>query len=210
MDDQNGLGETLCDLSQPRIAPYKSTWKRLQNTVFWCNLELAQERGLRFYQTRSHAVVLYDTLPAEFIEKAVCMKTKDQLYQKESSIPRLPRVVLKANSQCGLQDLPVQEARSSWEPQNDAKSYGETCSNIVDYRIPGISLSTVKQQDVKRQNKVKKLIEMFERHQHKEQFLQDLSQTQKINRFSEESQQLLADMNHTEIFELCENSGKHR
>ena len=79
--------------------------------------------------------------------------------------------------------LPVQEARSSWEPQNDAKSYLETCSNIVDYRIPGISLSTVKQQDVKRQNKVKKLIEMFERHLHKQQFLQDLSQTQKINRF---------------------------
>ena len=43
---------------------------------------------------------------------------------------------------------------------------------------------------------------------HKEQFLQDLSQTQKINRFSEESQQLLADLNHTEIFELCENSAK--
>ena len=31
---------------------------------------------------------------------------------------------------------------------------------------------------------VKKLIEKFESHQHKESFLQDLSHTQKINKFS--------------------------
>ena len=55
---------------------------------------------------------------------------------------------------------------------------------------------------------VTKLIEMFEKHQHKEQFLNDMSRKQEINRFSEDSQQLLVDMNHTEIFELCENSEK--
>ena len=35
-----------------------------------------------------------------------------------------------------------------------------------------------------------------------------MSQKQEINRFSEEPQQLLVDMNHTEFFELCENSAK--
>ena len=59
-----------------------------------------------------------------------------------------------------------------------------------------------------RENKVEKLIKKFENHQHKEYFLQDLSQTQKINKFSKESQDLIADMNNTEIFELCENSSK--
>ena len=34
------------------------------NTVYWCNLKLTQEKGLQFYQTRSHAVVLYNTQPA--------------------------------------------------------------------------------------------------------------------------------------------------
>ena len=38
------------------------------------------------------------------------MKTKDQLYQRESVILR-PRVVLRANSQSGSQHLHVQEAR---------------------------------------------------------------------------------------------------
>ena len=207
MDDEQGLRETFCDLSKARIAPYKNTWKPLQDTVCWCNLMLAQEGGLQFYQTRSPAVTLYDTLPAEFIEKAVCMKTEEQLYQRESA---RPRVVLRANSQCGLQDLPRQEARSSWETQSDAQSFRETGCNIVDYRVPGISLSTAQQQDEQRQHTVAKLTEKFESHQHKEQFLKDVSQTQKINRFSEASQKLLQDMDHTEIFELCENSTEHQ
>ena len=151
MDDEQGFRETFCDSSKARIAPYKSTWKPLQDTVYWCNLLLAQEGGLEFYHTRSNAVILYETLPAEFIEKAICMKTKEQLYQREST---RPRVVLRANSQCGLQYLPRQEARSSWETQSDAQSFRETGCNIVDNRVPGISLSTVRQQDEQRQHTV--------------------------------------------------------
>ena len=57
--------------------------------------------------------------------------------------------------------------------------------------------------DKKRQT-VAKLIEKFESDKYKEQFLQDMSQTQKINRFSVASEKLLKDMNQTEIFELCD------
>ena len=135
------------------------------------------------------------------------MKTKDQLYQKESVILR-PRVVLKANSQSGSQDLLVQEARSSWESEQDAESCGETRSSTADHRVPGMSISTVKLQDARRQNNVTKNNEMFEKHQHKDHFLEDMSEKQEINKFSEESQQLLEDMNQTEIFELCKNSAK--
>ena len=95
MEDVHGLGETPCDLTKPRIMPYKITWKRFQNKVFLCNLEVVKERGLQFYQTRSHAVVLYNTLPAACIEKAVCMKTTDELYQEVRLTPRVARVVLK-------------------------------------------------------------------------------------------------------------------
>ena len=91
------------------------------------------------------------------------MKTKDQLYQMESVIIR-PRVVLNAKSQCDSQDPFVQEAKSSWESQQDAESHGETRSNTADYRIPGISISTLKLQHSRRQNDVTKLIEMFEKH----------------------------------------------
>ena len=50
MDDGYGLGGTPRDLTKSRIAPCKNTWKRLQNTAFWCNVKLAQEKDLQFYQ----------------------------------------------------------------------------------------------------------------------------------------------------------------
>ena len=148
MHNQHGLRETLCDLSQVRIAPNKNTWKRFSKySIFgsiWSSLKREDCDFSKQGHMRSSSMTHY--LQSSLRKRYVCMKTKDQLYQKESLIPR-PRVVLKANSQCGSHDPLVQEARSSWESQNDAKSELKTRSNIVDYRVPGISLSTVKQQD---------------------------------------------------------------
>ena len=118
--------------------------------------------------------------------------------------------MLKSNSQCGQPDPQNQDARSSWEPSNESKSYGEICNNTVDHRILGEPLSSVEQQNTTRENKAKRLIEKFENHKHKESFTQDLSQTQKINKPSRESQDLIADMNNTEIFEFFENSSKQQ
>ena len=205
---QDDIGKTLCDLSQARIA----SWKILGNNfriqyfgVIWRSLNKEDCNFIKQDQTQLFST----TLPAEFIEKAICMKTKDQLCRRESVI-LLPRAVLNASSEWNSQDLLAQEARSSWESQQDTESYGEIRSNTADYRVPGISISTVKLQDARRQNNVTQLIEMPEKHQRKEQFLEVMSQKQEINKFSEESQQLLADMNQTEIFEHCENSAKHQ
>ena len=42
------------DLEAPRLAQYMQTaWKKHQNTVYWVDIRLAQEKGLKFYQTRS-------------------------------------------------------------------------------------------------------------------------------------------------------------
>ena len=150
-----------------------------------------QQRWLQFYQTRSNAVILCGTVFAEFIVKASCMKTKDQLYQRESEILR-PRVVLKVNSQCDSQDV-LAKNKIIFGIAAMPRATTETRSN------------TVKLQDARRQNIVTKLIKMSEKHQHKDQFRKDMSQKQEINRFSEEEQKLLDDMNQTEIFELCES-----
>ena len=121
------------------------------------------------------------------------MKTKYQHYQRESVILR-PRVVLKDNSQSGSQDLFVQDEQAHLGNRNKMRRATEK---------PEL-------QDARRQNNVTKLMEMFEKHQHKEQFFEDMSQKQEINKFGEESQKLLADMNQTEIFEFCETSAKHQ
>ena len=70
MDDDQSMEEIRCDLDEPRIAPYKNTWRPHQNKVYGCNLKIAQKKGLQLYQTRSHATVLYNTLTATCIEKA--------------------------------------------------------------------------------------------------------------------------------------------
>ena len=74
--------EVQHDLDKPRIAVCKNTWRVHLNTVYWCNLKLAQRKGLEFYQTRSHAVTLSNTPPAICIEIVVYMKTGEHLYCK--------------------------------------------------------------------------------------------------------------------------------
>ena len=67
--------ETI-DLNAPRHAQYMhKAWKRHQNTVSWVDINLALKKGLKFYQTRSNAIILHETLPAYCIPKDVRMET---------------------------------------------------------------------------------------------------------------------------------------
>ena len=40
------------DLTKPRLTSCKQKWKRHQDTVYWVDIQLAQRKGLKFYQTR--------------------------------------------------------------------------------------------------------------------------------------------------------------
>ena len=46
MDDDQSMEEIRCGLDKPRIAPYKNTWKRLQNTVFLVQIEARSEERI--------------------------------------------------------------------------------------------------------------------------------------------------------------------
>ena len=70
------------DLTKPRLASYKQKWKVHQDIVYWVDIQLAQRKGLKFYQTRSNAIILYDTLPAYCIPKAIVMETGEIRYEK--------------------------------------------------------------------------------------------------------------------------------
>ena len=71
------------DLEAPRLAWYKQKkWRRHQDTVYWVDIQLAQQKGFKFYQTRSNAIILYDTLPAYCIPKVLMMKSGELIYEK--------------------------------------------------------------------------------------------------------------------------------
>ena len=59
----------------------------MHNTV---DINLAIRKGLKFYQTRSNAIILQETLPAYCIPKVVGVKTGEVLYEKVYMSPRLP------------------------------------------------------------------------------------------------------------------------
>ena len=54
-----------------------------QDTVYWVDIQLVQRTGLKFYQTRSNAIILNDTLPAHCISKAILMKSEEIKNQKK-------------------------------------------------------------------------------------------------------------------------------
>ena len=59
----------VIDLKAPRLAQCLQTaWKRHQNTVYWIDINLAQKKGLKFYQTRSNAIILHIVLYSESCE----------------------------------------------------------------------------------------------------------------------------------------------
>ena len=71
------------DLEAPRHAWCKQkVWKEHQNTVYWVDIKLARKKGFKFYQTRSHAIVLCDTLPAYCIPKAIMMDLEKSYTKK--------------------------------------------------------------------------------------------------------------------------------
>ena len=61
-----------------------------QNTESWVDINLAIEKGLTFYETRSNAIILQETLPAYCIPKVVRMEIGEVIYAKVYMSPRPP------------------------------------------------------------------------------------------------------------------------
>ena len=78
-------------MSVPRRAQYlHKAWKRHPDAVYWIDIDLAIQKGLKFYQIRSNAIILQETLPAYCIPKVVRMETGEVMYEKVYASPRPP------------------------------------------------------------------------------------------------------------------------
>ena len=92
--DKNHKDLDTIDLRAPRHAQYMHRgWKKHQNTVYWVDINLALKKGLKFYQTRSNAIILYETLPADYIPKVVRMETGEVIFEKVYASPRFPPMI---------------------------------------------------------------------------------------------------------------------
>ena len=94
--DTNHKDPDTIDLNAPRHAQYMhKARKKHQNTVYRVDINLALKKGMKFYQTRSNAIILHETLPAYCIPKVI-METGEVIYGKVYASPRPPpKVSLK-------------------------------------------------------------------------------------------------------------------
>ena len=89
--DESHKDLDVIDLSVPRLAQnLHKAWMRHQDAVYWVDINLAIKKGWTFYQTRSNAIILQETLPACCIPKVVRMETGEVLYEKVYMSPRPP------------------------------------------------------------------------------------------------------------------------
>ena len=72
------------DSSRLRKVHFYSKWPH-QDGVYWIHLVRAQQKGLQFLQTKSRAIVLYDSVPADCIKKVVSLQGDRTLYQRVSA-----------------------------------------------------------------------------------------------------------------------------
>ena len=90
--DENHRDPENIDYSVPRHARYvQNTWKRHQDTVFWIDIDLGViKEKLKFYHTRSNAIILQGVLPASCIVRAERLKSGETLHKRQYLSPRPP------------------------------------------------------------------------------------------------------------------------
>ena len=118
--DKNHKAPVTIDLNEPRHAQYMhKAWKKHQNTVYYIDINLALRKGLKFYQTRSNAIILHETLPAHCFPKVVRMETGEVIYEKVCASSRLPpKISLKHEWKRDLRSEDVQRPEGHVEEQS--------------------------------------------------------------------------------------------
>ena len=202
------------------------------NTVYWVDINLAQKKGLKFYQTRSNAIILFfETLPAYCTTKVVRMETGDIIYEKVFASPRMPpkislkhdwmkdlgsEVARQAEGEVAQQSKSFQSSQPNPNPNHDRTGRpvvigqpigSSTALNEVDidFRVSGLPHSDVKQAE---NSRVRELVKKIENHFHRQDLQADLQQNNAYNPFSEKSKKMITDMGNVELFELCETNPK--
>ena len=224
--------------------------------MYWVDIQLAQRKGLKFYQTRCNAIILYDTLTAYCISKvieSVCVTstTTDDFLQRQLDVQfgfriarsskDIQRIELKPNTQLSSKGTKFDRDTLNLEKHDkvtDPTSTGKLVSghqstkrcvltprqvvnnqtgtgkpvtvdqeeeHQIDFRVPGLSHSVVKEAEHLR---IQELVKKIESHPHREALQADLQQNNVCNPFSKKSKEVIRERGNVEIYKLCETPPK--
>ena len=199
MDKEHKDPETI-DLEAPRLSWFKQ--KKVEETskhVYWVDIKLDQKEGLKFYQTRSNAIILYNTLPSYCIPKAVRMETGEIIYEKIYESPRPPPKISLRNDwmkELGSEVVRQPEgevARQRFDNRTGRPVVSGQPTGLftqleevdIDFRVSGLPHAVVKQAE---NSRVRELVKKIESHPHRQDLQADLQQSNAYNPFSEKNQ----------------------
>ena len=80
-----------------------------QDAVYLVDLARAQDKGLPFMQTRSSAVIVFNSVPADCIQKVISQKEERTLFERLSTLRPAPKIVLESAWQSQQQQQQQQQ-----------------------------------------------------------------------------------------------------
>ena len=96
------------DYTGPQKVPYATRWKPDQDAVYWIRLSKAQDQGLKFWQTRSFAIMTHAVIPGDCLDH-VTSQNGDRVNFKRLETPRPP---------------PEVTLKSCWQTQQQHSTFG--------------------------------------------------------------------------------------
>ena len=124
-------------------------------------------KDCKFWQTRSNAVIVFNSVPTDCIYKVISQKGERTLFQRLSTPRPAPKIVLKSARQPQQQqDTSESSASGTRKLERRDESTVETESEFkVDLRIEGIAQDVILKDD-ERMGKIQEVVENEERLMH--------------------------------------------
>ena len=178
------------------------------DAVYWINypeiLSRAQDRGLQFWQTKSHAIIVHSSVSADRIYRVISQSGDRILFERLSTPRPAPKVKLKSNwhsqqqqqQQSICEDVSTSTRRLArdLEPVFQKKPQFE-----IDLRVEGVSQDAILQ-DAEKTTEINKKFEKLRIGSCTKSTRNDLSKGNVI--FSEESSRAIYVMGNVELIEL--------
>ena len=136
---------------EPWVVPHKTNWRRQQGTVYWFDLQLAQSKGLVFWQMISNVMFINDSMPADCLVQVIERGTREAPYQKpQPESQNTPKDVWRANWQREWISIGEPNESGSSTDKISAEKPDATSLTLVptvNTRTPGVSQNQTNQQD---------------------------------------------------------------
>ena len=104
-DDQDEE-EPSEDFSKPSKVNYHSNWNRNQDAVHWIKLSRVHDVGLQFWQTKSNAMIVFDPVPEDCIERIIFEEGDRILFERIPAPRPVPKITLKSRWEASQQQQP--------------------------------------------------------------------------------------------------------